>query len=94
MPDLEGGPVIQASQQPTPAWVEFIANLITWKTIFKLVATAYLTSIANEAGKTTWASRHQAYKAVANAATGSADAIRAVYQAVRRASVSARVRSA
>jgi len=87
VPDLEASHVALLSQHP-PAWVEFVTDLITRKNVFKVAATAYLSSLATEAGKTTWASRHKAYKAVAKAATGSAGASRAVYQAVQRASAS------
>lgn len=55
-PDATGGAAWQFSQSP-PAWVEIITNLVTWKTVLGIGASAYVAQLAKRLADDHWDNR-------------------------------------
>jgi hypothetical protein len=86
IPDIHAGPIIQASHDPLPAWVEVVGGILVLREIFGEAVKEYFKRLATHAADATW---NKASQVMTGAFRGSANAIRAVYRAVRRASASA-----
>ncbi len=83
-PDAEMSRVKQMAAEP-PAWVRIIAEVLTWETVLKVAATAYLAQLGKHLADATWETRKVAQRAAAKAADAAIAPLRKVWTALRRA---------
>jgi len=81
-PDAEATQFIQLSAEP-PAWVRIIADVLTWETVLKVAATAYLTQLGKHLADSSWDARKKVRPLVIQAAGAAVTSLKTVYTAFR-----------
>ena len=83
-PNAEAHPKYLFSQSP-PAWIEIVADVISWTTVFKAAAGVYLARLLQHLADDHWEQRHEIRQAVIEKYSDALDVLRKFFQNLSQA---------